>query len=191
MGLTAAAGFLLLSGSMPLVRQMVEEYSRLLSLPVRFSLLRLLPLIGLAVACRGERPRPVGPDALSRLVDSLRGRVELATGLRFKSPPKSALRTREQVRQFLLRKLADELPTAKLEGVGDRVPNVRAPARYARPQASVAGAVQRAGSGVLRSGFGYPVRCRGSRPRSATGGGGPRDGARAAGGAPSARFHTA
>jgi len=30
-GLTAAAGFLLFSGSMPLVRQMVEEYSRLLS----------------------------------------------------------------------------------------------------------------------------------------------------------------
>jgi leader peptidase (prepilin peptidase)/N-methyltransferase len=30
-GLTAAAGFLLLSGSMPLVRQMVEEYGRLLS----------------------------------------------------------------------------------------------------------------------------------------------------------------
>jgi leader peptidase (prepilin peptidase)/N-methyltransferase len=30
-GLTAAAGFLLLSGSMPLVRQIVEEYSRLLS----------------------------------------------------------------------------------------------------------------------------------------------------------------
>jgi leader peptidase (prepilin peptidase) / N-methyltransferase len=30
-GLTAAAGFLLFSGSMPLVRQMMEEYSRLLS----------------------------------------------------------------------------------------------------------------------------------------------------------------
>ncbi len=30
-GLTAAAGFLLFSGSMPLVRQMVEEYGRLLS----------------------------------------------------------------------------------------------------------------------------------------------------------------
>jgi hypothetical protein len=84
---------------------------------VRRSVLRLLPLIGLAVACRGERPRPVGPDTLSRLVDSLRGRVELATGLKFKSPPRSALRTREQVRQYLLRKLADELPPAKLEGL--------------------------------------------------------------------------
>jgi len=30
-GLTAAAGFLLLSGSMPLVRHVVEEYGRLLS----------------------------------------------------------------------------------------------------------------------------------------------------------------
>lgn len=69
------------------------------------------------VSCRGERPRPVGPDTLSQLVDSLRGRVEQATGLRFKSPPKSALRTREQVRAYLLTKLDEELPAAKLEGL--------------------------------------------------------------------------
>ena len=84
---------------------------------MRGSVLHLLLLTGLAAACRGERPKPVGPDTLSRLVDSLRGRVELATGLRFKSPPKSALRTRAQVRQYLLSKLDDELPPAKLEGL--------------------------------------------------------------------------
>jgi hypothetical protein len=74
-------------------------------------------LILALASCRGERPKPVGADTLSRLVDSLRPRVERATGLTFKSIPKSALRTREQVRQYLLRKLAEELPKAKLEGL--------------------------------------------------------------------------
>jgi hypothetical protein len=78
---------------------------------------RLLLLAAVAAACRGERPRPVGPDVLSRLVDSLRPRVERATGLTFKSPPRSALRTRQQVRAYLLKKLDEELPNVKLEGL--------------------------------------------------------------------------
>lgn len=77
---------------------------------------RLTLLIALA-SCRGERPQPPGPDALNRMVDSLRGRVEAATGLQFKSPPRSAMRTREQVRAYLLRKLNEELPASKLEGL--------------------------------------------------------------------------
>jgi hypothetical protein len=51
------------------------------------------------------------------VVDSLRGRVEQATGLKFRSPPRSALRTREQVRAYLLRKLDEELPSSKLLGL--------------------------------------------------------------------------
>ena len=70
-----------------------------------------------AGACRGERPGPTGQDTLSRMVDSLRGRVEAATGLQFKSPPRSGMRTREQVRAYLLQKLDEELPPAKLEGL--------------------------------------------------------------------------
>jgi hypothetical protein len=78
----------------------------------------LLLALGMTVwGCRGEPPRPAGPDTLSRMVDSLRGRVEAATGLRFKSPPRSAMRTREQVRAYLLQKLDEELPPAKLEGL--------------------------------------------------------------------------
>jgi hypothetical protein len=73
-------------------------------------------LLGVA-SCRGERPKPAGADTLSRLVDSLKPKVERATGLQFKSPPKSALRTREQVRAYLLSKLDEELPKAKLEGL--------------------------------------------------------------------------
>lgn len=69
------------------------------------------------LSCRGERPAKPGPDALSRMVDSLRPRVEQATGLRFESPPRSALRTKEEVRAYLLRKLDEELPSSKLDGL--------------------------------------------------------------------------
>jgi hypothetical protein len=69
------------------------------------------------LACRGERPRPTTEDMLSRMVDSLRGKVERAAGLQFKATPKSALRSRQQVRAYLLHKLAEELPAAKLEGL--------------------------------------------------------------------------
>ncbi|HYF39504.1 MAG TPA: hypothetical protein VD930_07460 [Gemmatimonadales bacterium] len=77
----------------------------------------LIGLLMAAMGCRGERPQPAGPDTLSRLVDSLRGRVERATGLEFKSPPRSAMRSRQQVREYLLHKLDDELPASKLEGL--------------------------------------------------------------------------
>jgi hypothetical protein len=82
---------------------------------VKFCL--MLVSIAATLGCRGERPAPATEDTLSRIVDSLKGRVELATGLQFKAPPRSALRTRQQVRAYLLHKLAEELPPAKLEGL--------------------------------------------------------------------------
>jgi hypothetical protein len=77
---------------------------------------------GLAVAaavfsCRGDAPRGSSPDALRRLVDSLQTPVERVTGLHFKSPPRSALRSREQVRDYLIRKLDEELPPRRLQGL--------------------------------------------------------------------------
>ena len=69
------------------------------------------------ISCRGEPPASSGPDALGRLVDSLRIPVERATGLQFKSPPRYALRTREQVREYLIRKLDEELPTPRMRGL--------------------------------------------------------------------------
>jgi hypothetical protein len=71
----------------------------------------------LLLSCRGEPPASSRPDALNRLVDSLRVPVERATGLEFKSPPRSALRTREQVRAYLIRKLDEELPSPKMRGL--------------------------------------------------------------------------
>ncbi|HEV7366111.1 MAG TPA: hypothetical protein VGN76_09735 [Gemmatimonadales bacterium] len=71
----------------------------------------------LVLSCRGEPPASANPNAMARLVDSLRSPVERATGLRFKSPPRSALRTRQQVRAYLVQKLDEELPTPRMRGL--------------------------------------------------------------------------
>ena len=80
-------------------------------------------LVGFAMmvgACRGEvrqSRQATGDEALARLVDSLRAPAEQATGLRFTSPPRSAMRSREQVRDYLIRKLDEELPPKRLRGL--------------------------------------------------------------------------
>jgi hypothetical protein len=71
-------------------------------------------------ACRGEARQgreAHGDDVLARLVDSLRAPVEQAAGLRFTSPPRSAMRSREQVRDYLIAKLDEELPPKRLSGL--------------------------------------------------------------------------
>ena len=70
-------------------------------------------------ACRGEarQAEAKSEQDLARLVDSLRGPVERATGLRFTAPPRSAMRTREQVRAYLIGKLDEELPPKRLHGL--------------------------------------------------------------------------
>ncbi|HEU5170243.1 MAG TPA: hypothetical protein VFU46_06885 [Gemmatimonadales bacterium] len=74
--------------------------------------------LALVLACRGEPPpRPPGDAALARMVDSLKPAVERAAGLPFRSTPRSAMRSRAQVRQYLIRKLRDELPPARLAGI--------------------------------------------------------------------------
>jgi len=82
------------------------------------SQLRLTVLTALcaALACRGRPPAPP-PDAVAELVDSLRPAVEKAVGLRFRAPPRAAVRTREQVRAYLLHKLDEELPADKARGL--------------------------------------------------------------------------
>jgi hypothetical protein len=84
---------------------------------------RISCLVGFALllgACRGEarQERQVRAEAdLARLVDSLRAPVERATGLRFTAPPRSAMRSREQVRNYLISKLDEELPPQRLNGL--------------------------------------------------------------------------
>jgi hypothetical protein len=71
----------------------------------------------LLVGCRGEPRASPSDAALARLVDSLRPAVERAAGLRFKSPPRSRMRSREQVRAYLLHKLDQELPPKRMQGI--------------------------------------------------------------------------
>jgi hypothetical protein len=74
-----------------------------------------------AVGCRGttpeSRPPPAGDAALAHLVDSLRPAVEREVGRPFRRPPKSAMRTRGQVREYLVRKLREDMPPARLAGI--------------------------------------------------------------------------
>jgi hypothetical protein len=84
---------------------------------MRSQLIWAVGVAALALCCRGEPPASADPNALARLVDSLRSPVERVTGLHFKSPPRSALRTRQQVRAYLVRKLDEELPTPRMRGL--------------------------------------------------------------------------
>lgn len=74
----------------------------------------------LTAACRGEPPQqPVSLEQhqLDSMVVALMPAVSKAAGLEFKSTPKAAVRTKDQVRSYLLAKLADELPPDQLEGM--------------------------------------------------------------------------
>lgn len=82
---------------------------------------RALPLLcGLLAVAAGCRGRPVAADAASelpRLIDSLMPSVERATGLHFLRTPSSAVRSRAQVRMYVLHKLEEELPPRKVRGL--------------------------------------------------------------------------
>ncbi len=66
--------------------------------------------------CRG-RPPGQSEETVARLVDSLVPRVEKAARLRFRAPPQSAVRSREQVRAYVLQKLDEEFPAEKARGL--------------------------------------------------------------------------
>lgn len=79
-----------------------------------------LAIFALLVACRGEPPaaaQSLSQQELTALVDSLMPGVAKATGLEFKSTPKAVVRSREEVRGYLLAKLEKELPPQRLEGI--------------------------------------------------------------------------
>lgn len=77
-----------------------------------------LGLLGLLLSsCRGEAPQTSRAGRLDRLVDSLQTPVERATGLKFRERPRVAVRSRRQVRAYLVRKLDEQLPPPKLRGL--------------------------------------------------------------------------
>jgi hypothetical protein len=69
------------------------------------------------VCCRGAAPQKPQDGDIARLVDSLRPVVERATGLAFKGPTRSAMKSREEMHDYLLEKLREEFPADRQEGV--------------------------------------------------------------------------
>ena len=69
-----------------------------------------------AMACRGTPPGRA--QDITGLVDSLRPHVERAAGLRFRDAPRSAMRTRDEVREYVSARLAEDFPPSKQEGLG-------------------------------------------------------------------------
>ncbi len=81
----------------------------------RAAAVALVALVQLA-ACRGTPPAPE-EILVARLVDSLAPAVEKAAHLKFRSPPRAAVRSRDQVRAYILAKLDQELPAEKARGL--------------------------------------------------------------------------
>lgn len=73
----------------------------------------------LLIACRGDKPRAVSVEQgeLDQLVAELMPAVERATGLEFREQPRAGIRSRDEVRSYLLVKLEEELPAERLEGL--------------------------------------------------------------------------
>jgi hypothetical protein len=69
------------------------------------------------LACRGPAAQSPADQHLGALVDSLMPAVAKATGLAFKATPRSAVRSKDQIRAYVLAKMNDELPPERLEGI--------------------------------------------------------------------------
>jgi hypothetical protein len=82
-------------------------------------LLTLLFVAVLIVACRGDKPGAVSLEQaeLDRLVLELMPAVERATRLEFRETPRAGIRSRDEVRSYLLVKLEEELPAERLDGL--------------------------------------------------------------------------
>src|SRR5262245_49094315 len=83
--------------------------------------MHLLPFITLvaailSVGCRPE-PEQQSPAQVTTMAQQVIPRVERAVGLPFKRPPGIAVRTRMQVRDYLMRKLDQDFPPEELERV--------------------------------------------------------------------------
>lgn len=70
----------------------------------------VLAVIAVLAACRGEPRIADQSRRLGHLVDSLVPLVERSAGLEFKTTPRYALRSREEVGAFVRRKLAEQMP---------------------------------------------------------------------------------
>ncbi len=72
--------------------------------------------IALAVSACGRRNGRTGKGPYADMVAEAVPKVEKAVGVPFKTPPRYAVLTREQVRDFLVKKFNQETPTAEIAG---------------------------------------------------------------------------
>ena len=71
----------------------------------------------LASAACGERSEAQVEGRVLEMTEELTPKVERAVGLPFKVPPVVAVRTREQVRTYMARKMDDDMPPEQLDGM--------------------------------------------------------------------------
>ncbi len=69
------------------------------------------------IGCRGRAPGVADEPAVRATVDSLIPLVEKAVGITFQKPPRFAMRTKQQVQEYLRVKLEQEFPASKMAGV--------------------------------------------------------------------------
>lgn len=77
---------------------------------------RVAAALLLLAATGCAREKNVGSGPYAREVAEAIPRIEQATGLKFKTPPRLEVRTREQVRDFLLKQFDEATPAAQLTG---------------------------------------------------------------------------
>jgi hypothetical protein len=73
-------------------------------------------VVGLLAACARDEGRVAGGGPYARFAARAVPQVERVTGLRFKRPPRIEARSKEQVRSFLERELADSAAVRELRG---------------------------------------------------------------------------
>ncbi len=73
--------------------------------------------LALLLGCRGRPAGAPQEGEIARLVDSLRPTVERATGLAFRGPTRSALKSRDEVRDYLLAQFRKEFPAERQQGL--------------------------------------------------------------------------
>ena len=73
-------------------------------------------LVGAIAAC-GERSEAQVEERVLEMTEELAPKVERAVGLPFKVPPAVAVRSREQVRAYMARKMEEDMPPEQLDGM--------------------------------------------------------------------------
>jgi hypothetical protein len=86
----------------------------ILKLPAIAHRLPALALVALVLTSCRERREPEGAGPYARVVAESITKIETATGLTFKRPPKLEVHSKEQVRAFLVKRFDEQSPAAEL-----------------------------------------------------------------------------